>query len=266
MTRSRTDGAAGDWARALAGWAIPSEILAAAPEPPWTLPPELFDRAARPRPADDPSSDEARAALVPGGTVLDVGCGGGGAGLALVPPASRVVGVDESAAMLARFARAARSLGVDHSEVHGTWPDVEPLAGRADVVVCHHVAYNVPDIGPFLAALIRRATRRVVIEVTAHHPAADLSPLWERFWGLRRPDEPRADLLIEVLRQAGFAPRIERRRRPRSSPADHLGEAGYVSFVRRRLCLPAQRDPEVAEALAELPDEPSEIVTIAVDP
>ena len=67
--------AAERWQAELAGWAIPDEILAQAPESPWGFPPELF--AAPPDPIDTPSRDRALEALPPGGSVLDVGCGGG---------------------------------------------------------------------------------------------------------------------------------------------------------------------------------------------
>src|SRR3954468_24194750 len=78
--------AAERWRDELSAWAIPPDILAAAPEPPWGFPVELF-RADAESP-DTPSRDAALAALPDGGTVLDVGCGGGGASLALVPPAA----------------------------------------------------------------------------------------------------------------------------------------------------------------------------------
>src|SRR3954471_15979818 len=110
-----TSPAADRWREELAGWEIPPEILAQAPESPWGFPPELF--AAPPDPVDTPSRDRALDALPDGGTVIDVGCGGGAGGLALVPPATLVVGIDESERMLTSFARSAAEHHVDHRVV-----------------------------------------------------------------------------------------------------------------------------------------------------
>ena len=44
---------------------------------------------------------------------MDVGCGGGRSSLPLAPRATRIVGVDENPALLARFGQAAEEAGVD---------------------------------------------------------------------------------------------------------------------------------------------------------
>src|SRR3954464_11776625 len=94
--------AADRWATQLAEWAIPDAILAQAPESPWTFSPALFTAPADFGP-DTPSRRRGREALPEGGTVLDVGCGGGAAGLALVPRAACVVGFDLGDDLLAAF-------------------------------------------------------------------------------------------------------------------------------------------------------------------
>src|SRR5512135_2791286 len=99
MTSARAE----RWAKDLAAWAIPQDILDAAPESPWGFPVELFLRRAQDEPAETPSRARAREALPDGGSVLDVGCGAGAAARALVPPAGVLIGVDESAEMLAAF-------------------------------------------------------------------------------------------------------------------------------------------------------------------
>lgn len=164
------------WGRQLGEWAIPQEIIDAAPEQPWTFPTDLFARAAAAAAAPDAprgsSHHRAREALGAGGGVLDVGVGGGAASLPLAPPATHVTGVDSGAELLGVFDTAATDLGVEHTTVLGRWPDVAPEASAADVVVCHHVLYNVADLEPFVAALNDHARRRVVIELTAEHPTA----------------------------------------------------------------------------------------------
>jgi SAM-dependent methyltransferase len=88
--------------------------------------------------------------------VLDVGCGGGRAAFAVAPPAGTVVGVDHQQGMLDAFAVTADARGLVHREVLGDWPDVAEATPVADVVVCHHVVYNVADLAPFVTALDAR--------------------------------------------------------------------------------------------------------------
>jgi SAM-dependent methyltransferase len=194
------------------------------------------------------ATTRAAQALPDGGPVLDVGCGGGAASLALVPPAGRITGVDESASMLELFRATAAERGVEAESVQGSWPAVAAQVGHADVVVCHHVFYNVADLAPFAVALGDHARRRVVVELTTSHPLRRLGPLWQRFWGLERPDGPTADLALAVLAEAGIDARTEVA--PGTARDVRAVErAEVVAFTRRRLCLPPERDPEVDAAL-----------------
>jgi SAM-dependent methyltransferase len=239
------------WRDQLAGWAIPEEILAAAPESPWGFPVGLFrSRAQRAgsRPTT-PSNLEAARFLPQGGRVLDVGAGGGAASLPLAGMAGRLVAVDESPGMIASFLAAAEAAGVPADGVAGRWPDVADRVEPADVVVCHHVVYNVPDLAPFVAALTGHARRRVVVELTDRHPLVGLGPLWRRFHDLERPAGPSADDAVAALAALGLeVARQDWENRDRFG-FDDFEE--LVAFTRRRLCLPADRDPEVADALLE---------------
>lgn len=243
--------AARRWAEDLASWTIPPEILERAPEPPWGCPPELFAHAAEDAVAPGapltPSNRRALEALPDGGSVLDVGVGGGAASLPLAPPAASVTGVDENPRMLAAFAGLAEQRGVTHAEVEGTWPAAAGSVAAADVAVCHHVLYNVPELVPFIEALTGKTRRRVVLEITAGHPQSSLNDLWRRFHGTERPSRPTADDAVAVLREMGLDPDVE----AWEAPGRWAGVARevLVGFARRRLCLPPERDPEVAEAL-----------------
>ena len=244
-------GALERWREQLDGWAVPEEILAAAPESPWGFPVGLFRSRARRAgsgPAT-PSNLEAARHLPPGGVVLDVGAGGGAASLPLAATAGRLVAVDESPGMVAAFLAAAEAAGVPAQGVEGRWPEVAGRVGPADVVVCHHVLYNVADLAPFVTALTGHARRRAVAELTERHPLAGLRPLWRRFHGLDRPDGPDAGDAAAALAALG----LEATRQDWES-ADRFGYDDFdelVAFTRRRLCLPASRDPEVAQALLE---------------
>ncbi len=235
--------AARTWAELQRGRGVPPEILALAPADPWHHDPARF--VAPDEPGDTPSRRAALDLLGAGGSVLDVGCGGGEAAFALVGHMTGVVGVDRQADMLAVFAGTARARGVPFRTVEGRWPDAAAAAGPADVVVSHHVLHNVVDLPPFLLALTAAARRGVVVEMLGQHPMAWLDPLWERFHGLRRPRPATTDDALAVLAELGVAPAVtrwERRTPPRQDPV----------WVARRLCLPADRVPEVDAALDEL--------------
>ncbi len=234
------------WAEQLAAWAIPDEILAQAPESPWIHPVRMFTVTGDE--PDSPSRRRALEALPDGGSVLDVGSGGGRASLALVPPAGRLVAVDSREEMLRADAR-----GVLHEEHLGRWPDVEAGVPVADVVVCHHVVYDVAPLTAFAQALDRHAIRRVVLELPARHPLAGLAPYWKSFWDLDRPDGPSSDDCVAVLHEAGLDAHADVwdddwSARRVLTPEEH------ARFTRIRLCLPESREPEVAAALAAAPD------------
>jgi SAM-dependent methyltransferase len=246
-----TDDAARRWREYLDSWAIPADILDAAPESPWGCPPGLFARAAQEavdKPADAPTPSLLRAleALPEGGSVLDVGAGGGAASLPLCPPAGAVTAVDQSPQMLERFAGLAERQGIGHREVEGLWPDVADRVGPVDVVVCNHVLYNVGDLVPFVTALTGHARRRVVVEITAVHPQAALNPLWEHFHGVTRPTRPTAADAVALLRDLGLEVGVEEFDGPMRW---HHHDDEVVAFMRRRLCLPPERDAEVAALL-----------------
>ena len=239
------------WAEELAGWAIPPEILDAAPESPYGFPTEMFrSRAVRATAGDDPSSRRALEALADGGVVLDVGAGGGAASLPLAPPATHLVAVDPSPELLAAFAAEAAARGIDAATVEGTWPAAAASAEEADVVVCHHVLYNVADLEPFVRALDEHARRRVVVELTDEHPLAWMRDLWLVFHGIERPIGPTAEDAREAIAALGIA--VRREDRLRSEVAGGFAEReDAVALIRRRLCLPASLDPDVEERLGD---------------
>jgi hypothetical protein len=71
--------------------------------------------------------------------------------------------------------------------------------------------------------------------------------LWLHFHGLERPSGPSADDAVAVLEEIGIEPDVERfSGRSRLAEVDRRD---LVAFARRRLCLPAERDPEVDSLL-----------------
>jgi hypothetical protein len=156
--------------------------------------------------------------------------------------------------MLAALTERAVRLGLTAHTVEGRWPDVAGEVPVADVVVCHHVAYNVPDLASFAVALTGHARRRVVLELTDAHPMRVLNPLWLRLHGLERPSGPVAADAVAVLREAGIAPEERHWQRPPRPEYGSFDE--LITATRRRLCLPPERDGELTEALLDLGVDP----------
>jgi SAM-dependent methyltransferase len=257
--------AAARWRQALAEWAIPREILKGADSMPWTLPPEVFARRTRRQIAHPTGPSYARStqALHRPGSVLDVGAGAGAASLPLATRTTGLTAVDESAGMLAALATLAPAARL----VTGRWPDVAADVPPADLVVCHHVFYNVPDLTEFALALTDHARRRVVVELTGNHPLAVLNPYFERLHGLSRPKGPTAADAVAVLREAGLAPKTQRWLRPAITEYDTFDE--LVDATRRRLCLPATRRDELVALMREYRADspaPRELTTVWWEP
>ena len=246
------------WATELPRWAIPSHIMEQAPTSPWIHPVESF----RPEGdlfVDTPSRRRALEALAGGGSVLDIGCGGGRAAFGLTPPAVRVVGVDHQQGMLDVFTDEAHERKVEVETVSGDWPEVADRTPACDVVTCHHVFYNVAELAPFVEALTSHARRRVVVELPQRHPLSSMSSLWKHFWNLERPTQPTAHDALAVVESTGVRAQIEL--------FDTVMEPRPVTdrdveFTRIRLCLTADRDPEVREFMETHPVTTRAMATI----
>jgi hypothetical protein len=79
-----------------------------------------------------------------------------------------------------------------------------------------------------------------------------LSPAFHRFWDLERPDGPTHHDLMAVLDELGLQPEFITSPRP-TLPNYAADPEVFVQMVRRRLCLRADRDEELAAWLAENP-------------
>lgn len=249
------------WRDSLDGWDIPHEILNQAPQSPWIHPPESF------KPNNDlypntPSWNRANETLLIAGqkpTLLDVGCGGGRASLGLVPPAAHITGVDHQQTMLDLFVSEAASRSIAVSTIFGKWLDVAHQAPICDVVVCHHVFFNVHELHQFALRLTAHARYRVVVEIPMSHPLSNLSPAWKRFWNLQRPNSPTALDAAEVIRELGIDLNIETFTVPDHKTAVTDRD---VVHARVRLCLDKSRDAEVREFLQNRDRSPRTLVTL----
>jgi SAM-dependent methyltransferase len=254
------------WSQALGDWSLPPEILEQAERSPWEHPVQRFadradDAVARP---GGWSYERAGSALPLGGSVLDVGVGAGAASLPLARRASLLTGVDADPRMLAAFTERVAATPARGVAVEGTWPAVAEQVSPHDVVVAHHVAYNVADVVPFLRALTATAVHGVVVELPPRHPMSWMSPLWRQFWDLDRPDGPTADDFVAVVGELGVTGLVVYRWTRDDPDLTPLDERAVM--VAQRLCLAGDRVPEVRDAIRTLPPhQHRDVVTVAWD-
>lgn len=236
------------WKQDLESWGIPQEIIDQAPESPWIHPPVFFQIPQLIDPT--PSHQKAIDALPEGGSILDIGCGGGIAAFAMGSKAALVIGVDHQSEMLDMFTNNAKQRNIYSKVYEGFWPAVEKNVEVADVAVAHHVVYNVQEIVPFLNAMGSHARKRVVLEMPQHHPLSNLSEAWKYFWKIDRPENPTPQDLMNVLGEMGINAHLQlwdgKLRQERN-----VDDA--VRFTRIRLCLPESREPEVRQFLENHP-------------
>jgi hypothetical protein len=148
------------------------------------------------------------------------------------------------------FEENAKSRGLTSQVFDGFWPAVEADVPIADVVVAHHVMYNVSPVEDFLLGMNAHASKRVVIEMPQRHPLTTAAPLWKHFWNLDRPTQPLPTDLMNVLAELGIEAHLELWDGSMRVEADLASQA---HFSRIRLCLPESREPEVLEFLSNEP-------------
>ena len=110
------------------------------------------------------------ALLPPDWTVADLGCGAGTLAAALAPHVGKVVGVDQSAAMLRTARRRLEGLG--NVELHRAELEALPLPdGACDAALAVLVLAYVPEVAPVLAEaarILRPGGRLAVVDLALH--------------------------------------------------------------------------------------------------
>lgn len=111
------------------------------------------------------------ALLPPGWTVADLGCGAGALTAALAPHVRKVVGVDQSAAMLKAARR--RLDGAANVELHRAGLEALPLpAASCDAALAVLVLAYVAEVAPVLAEaarVLKPGGRLVLVDLARHH-------------------------------------------------------------------------------------------------
>ena len=125
----------------------------------------------------DGSVDALLELVRPEDTVLDVGAGAGRIALPLAQKCRQVAAVEPSEGMRERLADTAEKWGVKNLKIiAASWEDAR--AEPADVAVCSHVLYTVPEPVPFVRKLEAHARRLVVVVMFEKPAAAAFFPLW----------------------------------------------------------------------------------------
>ncbi|MDA8197716.1 MAG: class I SAM-dependent methyltransferase [Actinomycetota bacterium] len=253
------------WKSALELWRIPEEIVAKAPQNPFSLNPKKFHPDQSRRESGTvrelerliSNFDDAPPSL------LDVGSGAGGISLLVASRVRSVVAIDQSRAMLDALADNANSLGVlDRiTTIESSWPTSSKVS--ADIVLNANVLYNVPEIVPFVKALIDAAKESVVIEVTKNHPLSNVNALFQHFHGIVRPTTPTSTDVAELILALGYSPRIESW--VRTSANHDIDFEERLDEYQNRACIEVGRREELRRYLEENELTPMEVEMIAFD-
>src|SRR5215212_8415109 len=145
---------------------------------------------------------------------LDIGAGAGRYALPLALRVSEVVAVEPSASMRNALRTGASEHGVSNVRIVGApWPAALGQLGDppvADVAFIAHVGYDIEEIGPFIDAMERSASRQCVAMLTDRSPASVADPFWPLVHGVERVPLPAMPELEALLRARGRTPEIKR--------------------------------------------------------
>ncbi|MFL5769864.1 MAG: class I SAM-dependent methyltransferase [Chloroflexota bacterium] len=167
---------------------------------------------------------------------LDIGAGAGRYALPLAAHVAEVIAVEPSVSMRNALRTGVEEHGIANLRiVAGAWPAALAALGEppvADVALIAHVGYDIEEIGPFVDAMERAASRLCVAMLTDQSPASVADPFWPVVHGMDRVPLPALPDLVELLRARGRSTEIRRVERP---PRTFDSFEGLATFVRRQL-------------------------------
>ena len=112
---------------------------------------------------------------------LDIGAGAGRYALPLASQVAEVIAVEPSASMRNALRTGKEEHGLDNVRiVAGAWPEALDTLGEppvAEVAFIAHVGYDIEQIGPFIDAMERAASRLCVAMLTDQSPASVADPV-----------------------------------------------------------------------------------------
>jgi SAM-dependent methyltransferase len=213
---------------------------------------------ADPRRTGEEALDALRDLARPNDRWLDIGAGAGRYALPLAIDVAEVIAVEPSASMRNALRTGKEEHGLANLRiVAGAWPAVLDELGTppvADVALMAHVGYDIEEIGPFVDAMDRAASRLCVAMLTDQSPASVADPFWPIVHGMDRVPLPALPELAELLRAGGHETQI---RRVERTPRTFDSFDGLATFVRRQLWIEdgGAKDQRFREALATMARE-----------
>ena len=189
---------------------------------------------------------------------LDIGAGAGRYALPLALRVAEVIAVEPSASMRNAMRTGRAEHGLERLRiVAGAWPAaLDELGERpvADVALIAHVGYDIEEIGPFLDAMDRSASRLCVAMLTDRSPASVADPFWPIVHERERVPLPALPELVDLLRARGRTVETERVER---APRTFDSWDGLATFVRRQLWIrdDGEKDARFRAALAGMTHE-----------
>jgi SAM-dependent methyltransferase len=213
---------------------------------------------ADPRRTGEEALDALVALIEPGDRWLDIGAGAGRYALPLAIRAREVIAVEPSASMRNALRTGKEEHGLENLRiVPGTWPEILETLGDppiAEVALVAHVGYDIEDIGPFVDAMERAASRLCVAMLTDRSPASVADPFWPIVHGMERVPLPALPELAELLRARGRTTEIQRVER---APRTFDSFDGLATFIRRQLWIAedGEKEQRFRTALASMARE-----------
>ena len=189
---------------------------------------------------------------------VDIGAGAGRYALPLAAHVREVIAVEPSVSMRNALRTGVEEHGIENLRiVAGAWPAA--LAGLgtppvAEVALIAHVGYDIEEIGPFIDAMERSASRMCVAMLTDQSPASVADPFWPIVHGMERVPLPAMPELVELLRAKGRSTEI---RRVERAPRTFDSFEGLATFLRRQLWIDEGGEKEglFREALGKMARE-----------
>jgi SAM-dependent methyltransferase len=213
---------------------------------------------ADPRRTGEEALEALLALIEPGDRWLDIGAGAGRYALPLAIEVAEVIAVEPSASMRNALRTGKAEHGLANIRiVAGVWPEALDGLGDppvADVAFIAHVGYDIEDIGPFVDAMDRAASRLCVAMLTDRSPASVADPFWPIVHGMERVPLPALPELAELLRARGRSTEIQRVER---APRTFDSFDGLATFLRRQLWIApdGEKEQRFRAALSEMARE-----------
>lgn len=189
---------------------------------------------------------------------LDIGAGAGRYALPLAAHVREVIAVEPSVSMRNALRTGVEEHGIPNIRiVAGAWPAALASLGEppvAEVALIAHVGYDIEEIGPFIEAMERSASRLCVAMLTDQSPASVADPFWPIVHGMERVPLPAMPELVELLRAKGRSTEI---RRVERAPRTFDSFEGLATFLRRQLWIDEDggKEGRFREALGKMARE-----------